>query len=823
MADRQVKISVRNFVEFMLRSGDIDNRRHVSSENAMVEGGRIHRMIQRRMGSEYEAEVFLKYEEETPKYKLIIDGRADGVITLQKPEIRLKETNSETPAVIQPIVLQEHVTIDEIKGTYRELDRVKKPEAVHLAQAKVYAYIYGKKKNLESICVRMTYCNMDTEELKYFIEEYSLAELETWFLELVEGYKKWAEFKIDWREKRQESIKKVSFPYIYRKGQKELAAGVYRTIYHKKKLFLEAPTGVGKTLSTVFPSVKALGEDLGERIFYLTAKTITRTVAEQAFELLRQKGLAFKTVVLTAKEKVCFMEECSCNPVDCPYAKGHFDRINEAMFELITCEDRFSREKIDEYAKKYQVCPFELSLDCSLFADGIIGDYNYLFDPHVYLKRFFGEGNNSRGIFLVDETHNLVERGRDMYSAVLVKEDFLELKKVIKPYYQKMEKQLEKCNRELLLLKRETEGVKQWESIESFILALNRLSNTISEYLENHDDSPVREKVLEFYFEISHFLLMYDGMSDDYVMYTQMENEGKFILKLFCVNPAKKLKACMAKGVSSILFSATLIPVQYYKKLLGGEAQDYEVYADSTFDVRKRALLIGNDVTSKYTRRNEEEYERIAAYIHNIVKERQGNYMVFFPSYSMMEKIHEVYQRHFNMWEQVECVLQKESMTEEEREKFLQHFTGNSTLQIPQGQITIPIDMEEKSLLGFCVMGGIFSEGIDLKQDSLIGVIIVGTGLPLVCPEREILKAYFDEKDGNGFDYAYRYPGMNKVLQAAGRVIRTEEDIGIVALLDERFLQNSYTRLFPREWNEYKIVQESTVGRHVENFWNEWL
>lgn len=865
MAERQIKISVRNFVEFMMRSGDIDNRRHVSSENAMAEGGRIHRMIQRRMGSEYEAEVFLKYEEETPKYKLVIDGRADGIITVQKPvseqieDKRYKnillgnylEENVSVDTMFQydtimeyeerinanaHTYLEQHVTVDEIKGTYRELEKIKKPEQVHLAQAKVYAYIYGKKKGLESICVRMTYCNMDTEELKYFIEEYSVAELETWFLELVEGYKKWAEFQIDWREKRQESIKKVSFPYMYRKGQKELAASVYRTIYHKKKLFLEAPTGVGKTLSTVFPSVKALGEELGERIFYLTAKTITRTAAEQAFGLLRQKGLAFKTITLTAKEKVCFMEECNCNPLDCPYAKGHFDRINDAIYELITNEDRFSREMIEEYARKYEVCPFEFALDCSLFADGIIGDYNYLFDPHVYLKRFFGEGNNSRGIFLVDETHNLVERGRDMYSAVLVKEKFLELKKVIKPYFPKMEKQLEKCNRELLLLKRETERVKQWDTIESFVLSLNRLSSTINEYLENHDDSPVRDKILEFYFEISHFLLMYDGMNDDYVIYTQMGDEGEFMLKLFCVNPAKKLKACMTKGVSSILFSATLIPVQYYKKLLGGEAEDYEVYADSAFDSRKRALLIGNDVTSKYTRRNDEEYYRIASYINNIVKERQGNYMIFFPSYSMMEQIYEVYKRYFNIWEQAECVLQKDYMTEEEREIFLKHFTGNMHLNIqeqtalPRGmqskiqeQIALPIEAEEKTLLGFCVMGGIFGEGIDLKQDSLIGVIIVGTGLPLVCPEREILKAYFDEQEGNGFDYAYRYPGMNKVLQAAGRVIRTEDDIGIVALLDERFLQNSYTRLFPREWETFQIVQEATVGKQIEKFWNEWL
>ena len=715
------------------------------------------------------------------------------------------DANFDFPLLMEAYYREEQVTIDEIKGTYRELDKIKAPEPVHLAQAKVYAYIYGKEKELKTICVRMTYCNMDTEELKYFIEEYSLEELEKWFLNLVQGYKKWAQFQIDWKNKRQESIKGVNFPYPYRRGQKELAAGVYRTIYHKRKLFLEAPTGVGKTLSTVFPAIKAVGEELGERVFYFTAKTITRTAAEQAFHILRQDGLKFKTIILTAKEKSCFQEECNCNPVDCPYAKGHFDRINDAVFDLINSKDCFDRETLEEYAKKHQVCPFEFALDCSLFADGIIGDYNYLFDPHVYLKRFFGEGISSKGIFLVDESHNLVERGRNMYSAVLVKEDFLTLKKTIKPYSTKMEKRLEKCNRELLLLKKETDGVKKWESIEPFALALNRLSEAMSEYLENHDDSPVRDEVLDFYFEISHFLLMYDGMTDDYVMYTQMDDKGEFMLKLFCVNPSKKLKACMEKGVSSILFSATLIPIQYYKKLLGGSEEDYEIYADSTFDPRKRALLIGSDVTSKYTRRNQEEYIKIATYIHKVVERREGNYMIFCPSYSMMEHIYDAYQAYYNPEGELECLVQKEYMTEEERENFLKSFT------------------EKNSLLGFCVMGGIFSEGIDLKQDSLIGVIIVGTGLPMVCAEREILKDYFEEQGDNGFDYAYRYPGMNKVLQAAGRVIRTEEDLGVVALLDERFLQNTYTRLFPREWREYKIVQENSIGREVEKFWDEWL
>ncbi len=820
MAKRQVKISVRNFVEFMLRSGDIDNRRHTGSENAMLEGGRIHRMIQRRMGSEYEAEVFLKYEEDTPKYQLIIDGRADGIIRSKKPALK-QAGNFDVPQVLSDIVIEENVTIDEIKGTYRDLDKLIGPDMVHLAQARVYAYIYGTKERLEMICVRMTYCNMDTEEIKYFMEEYTLKELEEWFFALKEEYKKWAQFQIDWREKRQESIKKVTFPYPYREGQKELAAAVYRTIYHKKKLFLEAPTGVGKTLSTVFPAIKALGEGLGERIFYLTAKTITRTAAQNSFSLLREQGLSFKTVVLTAKEKICFNEECNCNPKDCPYAKGHFDRINEAIFTMIHKEDCFNRENIEAYAKKYQVCPFEFALDLSLFADGIIGDYNYLFDPHVFLKRFFGEGSESRGIFLIDEAHNLVERGRDMYSAVLIKEDFLELKKRIKPYSVKMEKQLEKCNRKLLLLKKETKKVKTWDSIEDFIQALNRLSSTISEYLENHDDSPVRKEVLEFYFKISHFLLMYDGMNDDYVMYSQMMEKGDFLLKLFCVNPSEKLQACMEKGVSSILFSATLIPVQYYKSLLGGTQKDYEVYAKSTFDGRKRALFIGNDVTSKYTRRDREEYRRIASYISHIVRQREGNYMIFFPSYSMMKECHEVYQASF-LLENEECLLQKEFMSEEERENFLKQFTGICNADFEE-QIKMPVETEEKSLLGFCVMGGIFGEGIDLKRDSLIGVIVVGTGLPFVCPEREILKTYFNDRKEDGFSYAYRYPGMNKVLQAAGRVIRTEEDIGIVALLDERFLENSYQKLFPREWTDFQVVQEKTVAGQVEKFWNEWL
>lgn len=798
----EVRISVRRLVEFILRSGNIDNRRTVSSDNAMQEGGRIHRMIQRRMGPEYQAEVSLRYVYDAGEYEIVVEGRADGIITEKAQQVR--------------------VTIDEIKGTFQDLKKMKGPVPVHLAQAKCYAYIHAGQQKLTNIRVRMTYCHMETEEIRYFHYDYTYDELEAWFQDLMEQYRKWADYSFAWQKARQESIRQMAFPFSYREGQKELATYVYQTIYHKRKLFIEAPTGVGKTISTVFPALKAMGEDLCEKIFYLTAKTITRTVADDTFALLRERGLKLKSVILTARDKICFMEEAECNPVYCPFAKGHYDRINEAMFDLLTHEDSYTREKIEEYAGKHQVCPFEMCLDMSLFSDAVICDYNYVFDPHVYLRRFFSEGIRGEYIFLIDEAHNLVERGRDMYSAALRKEDFLELKRTVKAYDERIAGNLDKCNRELLSLKRECDTYRIEENIEGFVRTLIRLSSAIEDYLEDHEDSPVRREILTFYFEVSHFLEMYELLDESYVTYTQMQEDGSFVVKLFCVNPAKNLKNCMMRGRSTILFSATLLPIQYYKKLLGAEEGDYEVYARSVFRPDKLGLYIGSDVTSRYTRRSDEEYYRIASYIHNVIQKRHGNYMLFFPSHAFLRRVYDIFQHYFNVDETVDCILQEDYMNEEAREAFLNRFTGNEACDLSLIQMEIEIE-EERSLLGFCVMGGIFGEGIDLKNDSLIGALIVGTGLPQVCDEREILKKYFDGWGENGFDYAYRYPGMNKVLQAAGRVIRTAEDFGIVALLDERFLSPAYQRLFPREWREYEVVTVDQIGRKVERFWDEWL
>jgi Rad3-related DNA helicase len=649
----------------------------------------------------------------------------------------------------------------------------------------------------------MTYCNLETEEIKRFQEKESIEELEPWFLGLIREYGKWCDYRVAWKEKRNQSIRELQFPYPYRKGQKELAAGVYRTIFHRKTLFLQAPTGVGKTLSTLFPAVKAVGEGLGEGIFYLTAKTITRTVAEEAFHILGEKGLAYKAVTLTAKERICPLEETACNPDDCPYAKGHFDRVNDAVYEMVTEQEDFSREALLSHSEKWQVCPFELSLDVALWVDAVICDYNYVFDPKAQLKRFFGENKKGSYLFLIDEAHNLVERGREMYSALLIKEEFLEVKRAVKPYSRKLEKCLERCNRQMLSWKRECETYRLLERTELnlFYLSLMNLGGEMENFLEVFEQGEVREKVLDLYFQVYTFLEACDRLDDHYVIYTEMMEDGRFQVKLFCVDPSTNLQQCLDKGNSAIFFSATMLPVRYYIKLLGEDPTPYTMYAESSFLKSKKLVLVGRDVSSRYTRRGYEEYRKIASYIQVAIGQKKGNYLVFFPSYRMMEDVADCF-LEINKGE-TRVQMQRQGMGEKEKEAFLAAFE----------------EKDKSSMAAFCVMGGIFGEGIDLKHDRVIGAIIVGTGLPQVCNEREILKNYYDKRGEDGFAYAYLYPGMNKVLQSAGRVIRTDEDTGIILLLDERFGNRQYLELFPREWADYNFCTWKDAGEKIQDFW----
>ena len=842
---QELHTSVRNLVEFILRGGDIDNRSGRMITDAMMEGSKIHRKIQRSMGEDYQAEVPLALTIEAEEYMLVIEGRADGIAYGEFPN-----QNSEKEAYTQDTFLdrtgksEEMVYIDEIKGVYRNVATMEAPVYVHKAQAMCYAYIYALQNHLDQIGVQMTYCNLDTEDVKLFQEVFAWDALADWFGNLIAEYRKWADWQIMWRRKRQESIQNLEFPYPYREGQRKLVGDVYRTIRRGKNLFLQAPTGVGKTISTIFPAVKAVGEELADRIFYLTAKTITATVAKETFGLLREQGYQAKIIQLTAKEKLCLCGNTAieqeaadqdnpypdfpqikleCNPQNCPYAKGHFDRVNDAVFELLQASDLFTRKEILAQARKHRVCPFELSLDVATWCDNILCDYNYVFDPNVYLKRFFQDSSKEKYLFLVDEAHNLVDRSREMYSATLYKEDILAVKKIMKPHNQAIARTLDKCNKAMLDFKRECENYSVCESVGVLTFYLMRLVSQMEEFFEKPREFPDKKTVLDFYFELRNFVNIYDLVDENYVIYDEMQEDGRFMIKLFCVDPSKNLQKCIDKSVSTIFFSATLLPINYYKRLLSTKEDNYAIYAQSTFDETQRLLAFGRDVSTKYTRRGPAEYEKIARYIRAAIRSKKGNYMVFFPSYKMMQDVYDVFVRveresdtrngvavsdeqtiaEESLEESLTIIMQHSNMNEAEREEFLQAFEQE----------------DGGTLVAFCVMGGIFGEGIDLKNDRLIGAVIVGTGLPQISNEREILKQYYDKQGLSGFDYAFRYPGINKVLQAAGRVIRTQEDRGIIVLLDERFLQSDYNALYPREWKNRIVGNVETVDAEICKFW----
>ena len=787
MEKLKVRISVRNLVEFILRSGDLDNSRGSSGDKeAMLKGGRLHRKIQRSMKGNYQAEVSLKRESEYEDVIIQVEGRADGIFTEDG-----------------------EFWIDEIKGTYGNLQAMEVPVPVHRAQAMCYGWIYGEKEGLSQIGIQMTYSHLDTEDTRRFREIFSMEELKNWYQKLLDDYHKWISCSLSWKKERNASMKDLQFPFPYREGQREIVSGVYHTVSSKKTLFVQAPTGVGKTMSAIFPSVRAIGEGKGETLFYLTAKTITGTVAWEAFHTLRENGLKFKVTAITAKEKLCFLDSPECTPEKCPYAKGHFDRVNDAVYELWTTEEVYSREVIRAHAEKWQVCPFEMCLDLSVWVDGVICDYNYAFDPNVHLKRFFGENISGDYIFLIDEAHNLVERGREMYSAEISRQTLFTLRKKIRKHFPKLARALDKASRQMLELEEDLKASQNPYQVLSnpgvLPVTFLTISGELEEILEEKNlEEELRKEILEFYFVVRDFLNVSELVDENYVVYTECFGENDFRLRLFCVNPAANLSEYLKKGRSAVFFSATLFPMLYYRELLTTETDAYGIYVQSPFSAKNRRILIGSDVSSRYTRRNHTEYRKIAEYISRCVWQRQGNYMVFFPSYRLMEDVYQVYEEEFSVdW--VRCIRQNSDMTEREREEFLEEFQSG-----------------EGTLVGFCVLGGIFSEGVDLTGESLIGAIIVGTGLPQIGSEREILKEYYDRKKQSGFDYAYRYPGMNKVLQAAGRVIRTKEDRGVILLLDDRFLGRDYGEIFPREWKDRSSCRLNTVEEAVSRFWRSF-
>lgn len=813
-----IKISIRKLVEFLYRTGNIDNR-VVSSPNALLrrqklalEGIKAHQALQNEYAEGDMAEVSLKHEFEFMDTLVTLEGRADGILKSNE------------------------YIIDEIKLTALQLDKIEENHNyLHWAQAIIYGYIFAKENALEGIYIQLTYCHIDNYEIKQFKRYYSFNEISEFFNKLIDEYKVWLKIQSEWESMRNLSIKDVVFPFEkYRPGQRELAVRVYKGIETGVNCFAQAPTGIGKTVSVLFPSIKAISQGLTSKVFYLTAKTVTRGIAENCLQILRDDKLRIKSVTLSAKEKICHMEEVNCNPDYCPYAKGHFDRINDALKEILVNEESYNRDYILSVSKKFMVCPFELSLDLSLWADVIICDYNYVFDPRVYLKRFFNESSTDF-TFIVDEAHNLVDRARSMYSAIIDKSSILEIKRFFDPKSndkldKKLKKALNKLNNLFIDQKKSMEErVEVLKDVpDDFVKAVENLMECSIEFLEkerkkdDRSDSGIKtnneingeinsetrkefmEKFLALYFRLYAFVSMLDFYDERYVTVLKKSGNDVFI-KLYCVDPSRVIQEKMKLSKSNIMMSATLIPINYYIKMFGGCEDDYVINLASPFSKENRVVILADRVNTTFLKR-EETSEKIADYIFNCISARKGNYMVFFPSYSYMEMIFSVFS---SKYPDENAIIQERNMSDEDKEVFL------DTYQLINKN-------ESDANLGFCVLGGHFSEGIDLVAERLIGVIVVGVGMPQICLDRDIIKNHYNDIGEDGFEYGYVFPGMTKVLQAAGRCIRSENDRGVLFFIDSRYGQFRYKKLFPSEWYPNLSVKTPDEVKEIcLKFWDE--
>ncbi|MGF7034339.1 Rad3-related DNA helicase [Paenibacillus mucilaginosus] len=768
----EVNLSVRTLVEYAYRSGSIESGFRTAA--SLTEGTKAHKQVQSGYGEEDQKEVHLALSLEHEGVRYVIEGRCDGL---------LKEGGG--------------MTVDEIKSTSGRLADIREDTyPVHWAQAQCYAYMYARLHGLERMGIRLTYIQVDSGERILFTREAAAAELEAFMEETIARYAPYASMQLQHEEARTASIRALSFPFpSYREGQRNFAGAVYKAIEGEKQLFVRAPTGTGKTISTLFPAVKAMGEGLLSRMFYLTAKTITRTVAEEALTLMEGQGLRLKSVTITAKEKVCFKEEVRCTREACEYADGYYDRINGAVLDLLSHETRMSREVIARYAEKHRVCPFEFSLDAAYAADCVICDYNYIFDPRVSLKRTYEEGRR-RTALLIDEAHNLVDRAREMFSAELAKSAFLAVQRAYKEVRPAVSEAAKTVNAWFTAYRKGHEGVNC--SVlpglpEELLQLLEQFGSEAEEELGQPSagaEAEGQQLLLDTYFA-AHSFLRIAGLYDPKRHVTYGEWDRRDVrLKLFCIDPSSLLQG-MAKGYRSrIYFSATLAPFSYYMEMLGGQADDYAISIPSPFSPGQWEITI-YPWSTRY-RDRERTKNGIVELIRRLAKQKPGNHLVFFPSYEYMKLIGE----ELGAGEgelAARLRIQLPGMTEEDRETFLDAFS------------------ESGGVIGLAVLGGIFSEGIDLRGDRLTSVVIVGVGLPQVSFERSLIQEHFDRsgEGRRGFDYAYVIPGMNKVLQAGGRLIRTESDRGSLTLIDDRFLQGPYKYLLPKEWAHASVMKSS--------------
>jgi DNA excision repair protein ERCC-2 len=777
---KEFRVSAKEIAELLFGSGNITSDRVLQTR--ANEGIEIHQYWQSLYSERDFKEVFVKTTFSRDDILLEVTGRIDGIL-----------------------YGEQLITLEEIKSThldfeYLEIDTF--PE--HMVQAKLYAYIYMLEKDLKKIKVVLTYIQVENRENIQFEKTYTFKTLETFFTKTVSSYLEWVQKLATHEEERLKSIEGLSFPFPeYRINQRELMAHVYRSILDKDILYAIAPTGIGKTIATLFSSLKAIHTPK-QKIFYCSAKNDGKVIALDTISILEKSGLIAKTCEITAKDSACLLKERDCDPEVCKYAHGYYSRIYHAINDLFESESIFSKEIIKVYGKKHKVCPFEFSLDISNYSDIVICDYNYVFDPRAHLIRYF-EDHTYQPILLVDEAHNMISRSREMYSATIKQDTFekmLGFAKFLKP---SPRREIQKCldfvqEKEIDYLL-EVDFVKKDDLDTALLQILKRLLVKFDQILTSETKISSKSQVLDAYFEVFQFLKISEFYNQEFIFIYEKVN-GKVEISIKCLNASEFITRTIKDYAESCtFFSATLDPIYYYKTLLtNGLGKDIKMV--SSFKQDNLLLVNVDSVSTRYNDRSNSK-STIVEVSKALIESKKGNYILFFPSYQYLNMIAEELSLDSEL---VEVILQKRDMSIRERNETLMMFRESS----------------EKTQVGMFVMGGVFGESIDLIGDMLSGVVIVGVGLPQLSPINNILKSHFDIEFHSGFDFAYTYPGLNKVIQAVGRVIRSETDRGIAILIDDRFSSRKYLSLYPREWSHLRSINQTKYLKKVFNeFWKE--
>lgn len=782
-----LNLSVHQIVDFLFRCGDIDDR--VFNTATMLEGTRLHKYYQDRQGENYTKEVQLKGQFFIGDYLLNVEGRCDGVI---------KEKNK--------------IYIEEIKTCNTSLEKFHEENfRWHLAQAEIYALIYSLDNNLDEINIVLTYLSQTKKDILKKKFYYDFDDLKTNVYEYLYDYVRYLDIFELKKIERDESLSNLKFPFKeVRNGQEILINSIKESIDKKDPVFIEASTGSGKTISSLYGAIKQIKDKNIDKIFYGTPKNSGFLSAKKAMNIFLKDGMKLVTTEVIAKEKMCINKNKKgrCNADECPFTKDYYTKLKDVLKEALSKEDYiFDEKKIKEIAYKNIMCPFELSLDLTNYSDVIICDYNYIFDPIASFKRyFFNPDKDYKKILLVDEAHNLIDRGSNMFTASLSVSLFLNSLKYLNKIKNKtIVKRVDKLKEYFINIDNFDFGEKNNYVLEDFELGfienLKRYNVEIKEYLRKHKRTKL-EKLDEFNREIYKFILIYDvysGDKDKFRLFISKEKEDVSVY-IYCLDFSSLIKNRIYTFLGSVFFSATLSPLKYYTTRFLGRENCLTYTIPSPFKKENFKVLLDPYTSILYKDRLltlKKVIEEIITFVHSKV----GNYMIFAPSFEYLNLLKE----SLNC-DGINIFYQDKNMDGELKEKFLDNFVENTTV----------------TNVGVCVLGGSFSEGIDLVGDKLIGVVVIGIGLPTVSFENNLKKEYFDSIDLNGYEYSYLNVGLNKVTQAVGRLIRTKNDKGIVLLIDKRFKYKTYEELFLNAWSNYKVIRNSKeIELEVDDFYNK--